>query len=133
MLTRTAQYALQVLGYLTTTSLERARGEEIARATGIPRNYLSKVLNQLRKQGLVHSEKGWGGGFWLCEDAREKPIAEVLEIIEGKGYLGDGQCGFRKATCSPERPCPLHPYWGRIRATYEEMLRETHVGDLTGY
>lgn len=132
MISRTTQYALQVLGRLGRVSAGRVRGEELARSTGIPANYLSKILSQLGKHGFVDAEKGWGGGFSLREDARSRPIAEVLMIMEGTGGLGDDGCGFRVSGCTAEDPCPLHRYWERLRATYLEMLRLTTVGDLAG-
>ena len=36
------------------------------------------------------------------------------------------------AECDVDNPCPLHPYWERIRATYEEMISQTTVADLGG-
>ncbi len=131
MITQTVRYALQILGYLRVRGKERVRGDEIARATGIPANYLSKILNQLRKAGIVDSRKGWGGGFTLRRDALRRPITDIVTIFEGRSARGVHECVFGLARCDETQPCPLHPFWERIRGTYDDMLRKTSIGDLT--
>lgn len=129
MLTLTVQYALQILGHLRVGGTRRVRADEIARSTGIPANYLSKILNQLRKAGIVDSQKGWGGGFVLREEALGRPITDVVRIFEGS-TRGDRECAFGLSRCDSENPCALHPFWDRIRGAYSEMLDGTSIGDL---
>jgi Rrf2 family protein len=130
MVSQTARYALHILGYLRQSRGGLVRGEEIAEATGIPSNYLSKILSQLRKHGIVDSRKGWGGGFALRESALERPIRDVLEIIDGVESTVRTDCVFGLPACDANNPCPLHPYWEQIRRTHEEMLVQTRIGDL---
>lgn len=130
MISRTSRYALHILGFLVRSNGARSRSEDIARETGIPANYLSKILNQLRKQGIVEGEKGWGGGFRLRPEALNRPIKEILAVFEGVDILTREDCGFGMPQCSADDPCPLHPYWEGIRNLYREMLSETTVADL---
>jgi len=132
MVSQTTRYALQILGYLAGRRDERVPGDEIADATGIPSNYLSKILNQLRKSGMVDSQKGWGGGFTLRAEALKHPISDVMAIIEGSGATLRNDCLFGLPSCDCENRCPLHPYWESIRETYHTMLNEVHVADLAG-
>ena len=130
MISRTSRYALQILGFLVRENGRRSRSQEIARGTRIPANYLSKILNQLRKQGVVEAEKGWGGGFQLRGEALERPIEEILAIFDGVDSTRHDGCAFGHPACDSDHPCPLHPYWERIRGTYREMLSKTTVADL---
>jgi len=130
MVSQTGKYALRILGYLADHPDQWLQGREIALATGIPANYLSKILNQLRKRGLVFSQKGWGGGFLLKPEALSVPIAEVLELFEGRRDAQE--CIFELKPCDADNPCPLHQHWERIRGEYEGMLSSTTVGDLGG-
>ncbi len=130
MLSRTSRYALRILGFLVEHQGSRIRGEEIAGATGIPANYLSKILNQLRKQGLVDSEKGWGGGFELRKKARSVKIREVLRIFEGVDVSRDKECVFGLAKCDSNNPCPLHSHWVQIQGGMDQMLTSITVKDL---
>ncbi|MBD3160836.1 MAG: Rrf2 family transcriptional regulator [Candidatus Eisenbacteria bacterium] len=130
MISRTSKYALRVLGYLIAQGETRTTGEELARNTGIPANYLSKVLSQLRKHGFVDAEKGWGGGFRVRRQAMDRPIKEILEIIDGPERTESRECVFGLPECDEEHPCPLHDRWGDIRKAYLEMLTATKVADL---
>ncbi len=130
MVSQTTRYAFQILGYLAAKEGERVRGDEIARDTGIPANYLSKILNQLRKSGMVTSQKGWGGGFMLRPEALERPIYDVLAIFDGADRRGPAACVFGLPKCDDANPCPLHPHWAKIRETYNEMLGQTRIANL---
>ena len=130
MISQTSRYALNILGFLAGNQSRRTRSEEIARATGIPANYLSKILNQLRKQALVDAEKGWGGGFQLRPEALRTPILDILTIFDGVDSTKQEGCLFGLPQCNAEDPCPLHPYWEKIRSVYHEMLADTRIADL---
>lgn len=102
--------------------------KEIATETGVPVNYSSKILYQLRKKGLVSSRKGWGGGFMIEPGALAVRISQVLELFEGQSreYL----CVFGLPPCGSESPCALHGRWERICSEYRGMLDETSIGEL---
>jgi Rrf2 family transcriptional regulator, iron-sulfur cluster assembly transcription factor len=128
MISQTIRYALRIVGFLADHQGQWVQGREIAKATGIPANYLSKILNQLRKAGLVDSQKGWGGGFFIGDAALRTPIAEVLVALEGRRE--NGNCIFELRKCDADNPCPLHGYWERIRGEYDAMIRSVTIGDL---
>ncbi len=130
MISQTARYALHVLGFLASRRDEMLPGEEIARATGIPANYLSKVLNQLRKAGIVESRKGWGGGFRVRPEAATRPIRDIVAAIDGIDSTRRNDCLFGLPACSSSSPCPLHSDWERIRSIFDRMLADTTVADL---
>lgn len=128
MISQTGRYALRILGYLVDHPGRLIQGSQIASETGIPANYLSKILNQLRKRGFVSSQKGWGGGFVFRDQASHVPIAEVLDLFEGPKE--NGQCIFGLRKCDAENPCPLHDQWAHIQDAYHEMMASRTVCDL---
>ncbi|MEW6757059.1 MAG: Rrf2 family transcriptional regulator [Acidobacteriota bacterium] len=130
MLSQTSRYALRILGHLASRPGDWVQGVQIAQDTGIPANYLSKILNQLRKRGFVLSQKGWGGGFRLAPGAERQPILQVLEVFDGP--RAEGQCLFGLARCDKDNPCPLHAYWESIQATYTNMMQAITIADLHG-
>lgn len=128
MISQTARYALRTLGMLADRPEEWVLGKDMAAETGIPANYLSKILNQLRKRGLVQSQKGWGGGFLIERRTLATPIGDVVELFDGRQ---DGsRCVFELQPCDAEHPCPLHERWDRVRREYEAMLMTVTIGDL---
>lgn len=131
MISQTARYALHILGYLVAHRDELVRAEAISRATGIPANYLSKILNQLRKGGIVDSQKGWHGGFAVRDSALSRPIRDVLAVIDGSESVDRRDCIFGLPECDDRNPCPLHPQWEGIRDSYTAMVSRTRIRDLT--
>jgi Rrf2 family protein len=130
VISRTSQYALDVLRCLARDPGSRVATDALARATGVPANYLSKILSQLRKQKVVEGEKGWGGGFRLQAGALDRPIGEIVAIFDGLDPTARDKCLFGLRRCDAAHPCALHPFWERIRGPYEEMLAEVRVRDL---
>ncbi len=128
MVSQTGKYALRILGYLADHPGQWVQGSQIASETGIPANYLSKIMNQLRKRGFILSQKGWGGGFLLREEARLVPIAEVLTLFDG--VRDDKECLFGIRKCDAENPCPLHAHWEKVQDSYRLMLCSTTIADL---
>lgn len=130
MVRQTGRYAFRILGFLAAHRGSRVSGERIAAATGIPSNYLSKILNQLSKSGLVTSQKGWGGGFTLKDEALKRPIGDVLTVFQGPDRVPDESCVFGLPACDERNPCPLHQDWLEVRERYRTMLERTTIADL---
>jgi DNA-binding IscR family transcriptional regulator len=40
-------------------------------------------MTELRDAGLVHTQRGSSGGYWLARPANEVNLAQVLEAVEG--------------------------------------------------
>ncbi len=130
MLSRTSQHALNVLRCLARDPAVRIPADTLARETGVPANYLSKVLDQLRKRAIVEGEKGWGGGFRLRREALDRRLGDIVAIFDGPERSRSGRCIFGLAPCDAENPCALHPQWERIRGVLHRVLETKTVRDL---
>src|SRR5258706_4119103 len=64
-------------------SPEPMRVEEIAESQGIPENYLRRLLIELKRGGIVASQKGPSGGYMLARSPSRITMADVVAIIEG--------------------------------------------------
>jgi len=86
-LTQKGKYALKALAYLARTGALDATtarlGREIAEAEGLPAKFLEAILADLRKQGVLVSRKGRGGGYWLTKPADAIFLGAVLRVFEG--------------------------------------------------
>lgn len=89
-------YALRALAELIATDAvppnEPVRCEAIARARGIPLNSLVNLMGELRRAGLVRSQRGCEGGYWLARPAPEITVTDVVRAVEGEviSLHGDG-------------------------------------------
>lgn len=59
------------------------KGEAIAAAQSIPVRFLETILSDLRRAGLVSSQRGADGGYWLARPASEISVADVIRAVEG--------------------------------------------------
>lgn len=130
MVSQTTRYGLIILGHLADRRDTWCPVDEIARATCIPANYLAKILNRLAKEGVVDSLKGWGGGYRLRPSAAERPIRDVILILEGSEPDVIQECMFGLPQCDEKAPCPLHEHWRGIRESYERMMSGISIGEL---
>ena len=79
--TEYALRALVELGRRTNTSPVPCR--EIARVQKIPERFCEQVLADLRRAGIIESQRGAAGGVRLARDPAGVTVSEVVEVIEG--------------------------------------------------
>ncbi len=128
LLSLTAVYGLRALAVLA--GLEPGatiNAADLAAVTGVPKQYLSKVMRKLVVARLVRAQRGRNGGFQLQKPARAIPIADVLAALS---LEIDGGCAFGFAECDPKRPCSLHPIWSRLNDSLAEWASQTTLADL---
>lgn len=84
LVTQKCHYALWAVFHL---SLRYDQGPvktaDIARARSIPSSFLTVILNQLKQAGLVASQRGGEGGFYLRRPPAKITVGEVIRFIEG--------------------------------------------------
>lgn len=129
MLSQTAEYALRAVVHLA----ERDDGDPvsvdaIAAALSLPRNYLSKTLHTLARQGVLASTRGPRGGFRLAIPAERLTLFEVVTPFDD--LEARRQCLLGRARCSDESPCPAHGRWKEVAEQVAAFFRETTVADL---
>ena len=82
MLSKTVEYALRAVCYLASQTPQAKTTEQISKATQVTPAYLSKVLQNLTRKGIVHSQRGIGGGMTLVKQPAELTILEVVNAVE---------------------------------------------------
>lgn len=130
-LTQTAEYALRVMAFMVNLPAGVAiRARDLAGPTNVPPHYLSKLMRHLVVAGLIHSQKGHGGGFTLARTPVQITLEEVL--LAANVALMDDECAFGWRQCNAVHPCPLHPAWSRLKTATFKWARETTLQDLCG-
>jgi Rrf2 family protein len=78
-----SDYAVRAAAELAAASGRLVKGEELARAQGIPLEFLENILRELRVAGVVIAQRGAEGGYGLARPAEEITVAEILNAVEG--------------------------------------------------
>ena len=87
--TAKADYAMRAIVEISVAPDGRAKAEQIAAAQDIPLGFLRGILTDLRRAGLIVSQRSATGGFRLARPAEEITIAEVIR--SGVDQLPNGQ------------------------------------------
>jgi Rrf2 family protein len=130
MLSRTAEYALRAAVQVALLGQDRpVRVEELARASDVPRNYLSKILHVLARQGVLTSTRGPQGGFQLAVDPERLKLARVTAPFETQPA---SRCVLGRPRCSDRNPCGAHERWKGATAAMRSFFEETTLADVIG-
>jgi Rrf2 family protein len=126
---RSSQYAIQALVFLATQPAGNyVMCKEIARQLGLPLPYLSKLMLQFVRAGIVESSRGRQGGFRLARPAEDLSLMEIMAVIGGERSLKECLLGFKE--CSDETACAMHCQWRPVKETLFHLLEKQNVGAL---
>jgi Rrf2 family protein len=78
-----SDYALRALLELTQAGEGPIKGERLAQTQGIPLKFLENILTDLRHAGIVRSQRGAEGGYWLARDADTISVGDVIRSVDG--------------------------------------------------
>ena len=127
MFSQTVEYALRAMIYLADQSPKRVSTEEIARATRVPKPYLSKVIQGLSRAGLLESKRGVGGGVSLVDSPEKITILHVVEAVEPIGRIATCPLGLES---HGTHLCPLHRRLDDSLALVEEAFRRSTLAEI---
>jgi Rrf2 family protein len=116
------EYACQVLAQLgyTINTAELPHIEDLAKAEGVPSNYLVQILNELRTAGLINSRRGKQGGYALARPPAEISLYDIMQAVEGN-ILAHSQAGAGQS--SPR----MSAVWDDVAAKFEAILKSYTV------
>ncbi|MEA2340552.1 MAG: hypothetical protein QOG11_629 [Solirubrobacteraceae bacterium] len=127
-----ADYAVRAAAHLARRELADppgpTKGEAIATAQGIPVKFLENILGDLRHAGLVRSQRGAEGGYWLNRPAAEVSVADVIRAVDGPLASIRGQ---RPEDVPYEGGVEaLQQVWIAVRANLRAVLETVTLADL---
>jgi Rrf2 family protein len=122
-------YAVRAAVQLAAAGGERpTKGDAIAQAQGIPVKFLENILSDLRHAGLVRSQRGADGGYWLNRPASEISVADIIRAVEGPLASVRGQRPEDIAYVGPAEP--LSSVWIAVRASLRAVAEHVTVADI---
>jgi Rrf2 family protein len=127
--TAKADYAVRAVVELAASGQESPRKvDELARAQEIPLSFLENILTQLRSAGIVRSQRGPEGGYWLARPAEELNLAQVIRAVEGPLVGVRGQRPEEIAYQGSSEA--LQQVWIALRANLRKVLEHVTVADV---
>jgi len=104
------------------------KADRISHAQEIPTKFLENIMSDLRNAGLVRSQRGTDGGYWLAKPAREIDLAQVIRAVDGP--LANVR-GYRSEEISYSGSAePLRDVWVAVRASLRAVLEQVTLEDV---
>ncbi len=129
IITRATEYAIRAILYMSRQPAgEIIYKKDICKAQEITPAFLTKILQPLIKDGIVGSQRGVGGGFYLAKAPVEITLLDIIKSQEGPVYLN--QCLIEKGSCEREFFCPVHGAWAQIRKEFMATLSRYDFASL---
>lgn len=130
MISLTTEYALRAMIYLAQNiDSSPVPGHKIATQAAIPRKYLSTILGDLVRVGILNSVTGPGGGFSMTRKPKDIMLYEIFAPFEP--MLGTRRaCPFGNEECNDDDPCAGHDEWKKVNETYSKFLEQTSIYDI---
>ena len=119
-----SEYAIKALVRLALADGDGpVQAREISEFAAIPVKFLEQVMHDLRQGGLVHSQRGKGGGYVLAVDPAAISFADVIDLIDGshggKGRMPRGD----------QAEALVAPVWREVRECTRAVLGSATIAD----
>jgi Rrf2 family protein len=124
MFSQTVEYALRAMVQLASQPPSGSTTRKIASKTKVPAAYLAKVLQSMRRAGLVNSRRGVGGGVSLAWPAEQISLLDVIDALEPLKRSGARSAKGRAATA------PLQRQLNAALAQVRQNLADISLGDI---
>lgn len=124
-------YAVRALAELAAAAgTGPVKGEAIAAAQDIPLKFTENILSDLRRAGIVASQRGAVGGYWLSVPAETVTVADVIRHVEGA--LADVRGEPPEDVAYSGAATALQDVWIATRATLRSVLEGVTIADIAG-
>ncbi len=99
----------------------------IAERQKISLSYLEQLFGKLRRNHLVASTRGPGGGYTLAKPLAAVSVADIISAVDEP--LDATSCGGR-GNCHDDHPCMTHDLWMSLNARMHDYLSSVNLDDL---
>ena len=121
-------YAVRALCTLADADGKPVTSESLATAQGLPAKFLESILNDMRRAGLLLSQRGAEGGYRLAKSPKEISVADVIRPLDGP--LAEVR-GLRPEAASYEGSAEhLRDVWVAVRASLRQVLEQVTIADI---
>ncbi|MBJ6723714.1 RrF2 family transcriptional regulator [Geomesophilobacter sediminis] len=134
MISKKTKYGLKALIYLAKHYEEGPiLIADLAREEAIPKKFLEAILLALKNNGILHSKKGKGGGYYLGRPPKAITFGQAIRVMEGP--LAPVPCvsetSYAKCTeCGSEETCGIRAVMKEVRDAMANILDNTTLADV---
>ena len=105
----------------------------IAHQENIPKKFLEGILFELKNAGIVNSQRGKNGGYYLIKDPQEVHLAQIMRLFDGPialipcvTYQYYESC----PECADEKSCAIRKVFKQVRDVTVEILKGCNLAEM---
>jgi Rrf2 family protein len=136
MLSQRARYAMRALLHIVEHGEDRPiQVAELAEQQAIPRKFLEQIMTDLKKLGILKSQRGPGGGYCLSRPPEQIMFSEIIRAIDGPIALvpcASENFYARCGDCHDEATCAIRKVMLQVRESAVAILARTSLADAAG-
>ena len=130
-LSNSSQYAIRILAYMADNKDSKLlNATQLAKTLYIPYKFLTKIMTELVRSGLVVSIRGRDGGYKFEKKTSEIMVSDILAIFNDS--IKDEQCVLGIGFCNGMCKCALHDQWVEPKHLLQRMFQESSLEDIAG-
>jgi Rrf2 family protein len=102
--------------------------DQVSKAQDIPLKFLLGILGDLRRAGLVRSQRGPSGGYLMDREPASITVADIMRAVDGP--LASVQGSRPESMAYPGAAARLQEVWVALRASLRSVLEAVTLADL---
>ena len=127
ILSKRSDYGMRILYELAVKPKDYHSARKLADRHRVPEAFLRKILQDLRRAGIVEAQKGRTGGYRLALAPEEITVSRVLSALEGP--MPKLACIVGE-DCEIDAGCPTAPLWRYLERRIQEELSQLTLADV---
>ncbi len=129
IITRATEYAIRAILYMSKFPTgDIILKKDICRTQDITPAFLTKIFQPLVKEGIIGSQRGVGGGFYLNLAPKDISIYDIFKVQEDPLHINI--CLIEQGKCERDKFCPVHNKWNEVRDSMMEQLSSCNFAQL---
>ena len=134
MLSKKTKYAIHALSFLAKNDKNTPQLiAHISEETKTPRKFLEAILLDLKKNGILGSKMGKGGGYYLIKQPQDVKLSTILRLFDGPiAYVPCASLNYYEKCeeCEDEANCGLHHIMVDVRDETLKLLENKSIQDI---
>ena len=123
-----ADYALRAAVELAAAGGGPVKLEQLASSQDLPPKFLETILGELRRAGLLRTQRGAEGGYWLARPASDINVAQVIRAVEGP--LANVRGVRPESVAYLGHAAALAEVWVAVRAAVRAVLEQVSLEEV---
>ncbi|MDQ8205578.1 Rrf2 family transcriptional regulator [Pelagicoccus sp. SDUM812003] len=134
-LSKKAEYGLRAmidLGIAQSLEYEVVPLSELAEAENLPIKFLEQIMIELRREGLVATQRGKAGGYYVAKELSSIKIGQIVRLLDGPlaPICCASQTAYERCSCPDEEHCGLRMLMIDVRNAMSNILDRYSLHDV---